>query len=140
MQRMRGRLGQTGEHASANSIPVLCCLALVVANHSIFRLGAISFAWTIALIVALMAVAILGPTIELKSRVIHDVRPLNLVLGALILVPLMASLALGWNREFPFHGDHAFHNRQTRFFAHWWLSPVGSEPFSFEMPSNLIQL
>ncbi|MBV9557123.1 MAG: hypothetical protein JO254_08570, partial [Pseudolabrys sp.] len=138
MNLMENTRGPLGKVASANLIPALLCLALIVANHSIFRLGTLSLVWALALLAVIAAVVILCPSIDLKAPAIRALRPTNVLIGSIIVVPLAASIVLGWNREFPFHGDHNFHIRQTIYFAHWWISPIAAAPLEV-MPRALIE-
>jgi hypothetical protein len=115
-------------HGSAHFAVAFYVLALAVANHSVFRLGALSIFWTIALIAVVAAVVVSAPSLKLQNEAIRPPQPLNLLIGAVALAPLAASVILGWHREFPFSGDQGFHLKQTLYMAFWWLSPAGSAP------------
>jgi hypothetical protein len=74
-----------------NFAPAVFCLGLVLANHSIFRLGSLPLLWSAALILTVAAVAVLAPTIEFKSRCVSSLRPVNLLVGLVLLAPLAAA-------------------------------------------------
>ena len=103
-------------------------LATVVANQAVFRLGAMSPLWTLLLLLTIGALCWLAPDfkspVDAASR--PPFRPVNLLIAILILAPLLADLAIGWNREFPYSGDSWFHVGQSYRMAYWWLSPVAS--------------
>jgi hypothetical protein len=118
----------TGERFQGNLAASFFCLAAVVLNHSIFRLGAMPLAWAILLIVAIAALAIVAPNIRLRAGPAGPLTRSGMLIGALALTPILASVVLGWNREFSFGGDQSFHLKQAIYMAFWWLSPVGSTP------------
>lgn len=109
-----------------NLLASFFCLALVVANHAIFRLGAMPWVWVLVVVVVLCVVALLAPTIEIGGISPGPLRGWSLAIGIVVLLPVVASLALGWQREFPFSGDHAFHLKQTFYMVYWWASTPGS--------------
>jgi len=111
---------------TGNLAPPLFCLAAMAANQSIFRLGAMPFAVAVLAIAAVAAVAIMAPDVRPEAPHRERFGWLNLLLGAVILAPLLASFALGVDRDFPFSGDHYFHVGQAYRIAFWWLSPPGS--------------
>jgi hypothetical protein len=113
----------------ANLVLPLFCLAAVVANQSVFRLGAMSSLWTIVLLLTIGALYWFAPDFE-KPTGLTAREPLqitNVLIALLALAPLLADLVIGWNREFPFSGDSYFHVGQSYRMAFWWLSPVGSD-------------
>ncbi len=112
----------------ANLALPLFCLGAVVANQSVFRLGAMSPLWTVLLLLTVGALAWLAPDFETSAGA-GACGPLHIthVLIALVaLAPLLADLAIGWDREFPFSGDSYFHVGQSYRVAFWWLSSVHS--------------
>src|ERR1700688_4544762 len=95
-----------------NLAPAFFCLAALVANHSIFRLGAMPLIWPVLIVLALGAIILLAPNIDLRVR-LDRFRVGHALVGGLILLPVIASLVLGWQREFPFSGDQSFHLKQA---------------------------
>lgn len=113
---------------SANLLPVFFCVATLTANHAIFRLGALPWTWTAATLAALVLVALLAPHLVLRGG--YPGRPAaeSWMIGIVALAPVLMSLLLGINRDFPFSGDHSFHIKQTLYLAFWWLSPPATPP------------
>lgn len=111
---------------SGNLAASLFCVAAVVVNQSVFRLGALPLAWSVLFVAAVAFVAVTAPDIRLSSMSRERLQGLNVLLGAVIVAPLIVTLALGWDRDFPFSGDHYFHVGQTYRMAFWWLNPPGS--------------
>ncbi len=107
-------------------VPAFVCLVTCVANFSIFRLGALPALWSLFVVVVIAAVAMLAPILDSGSAPAGRPTARSLVIGLVLLAPLAASLILGWNREFPYSGDHYFQLGQTYRIAFWWLSPAGS--------------
>jgi hypothetical protein len=110
----------------ANLALPLFCLAAVVANQAVFRLGVMSALWTVALLLTLAGLYWFAADITTSADARAPLRATNLLVAALALAPLCADLAIGWNREFPFSGDSYFHVGQSFRIAFWWLSPVAS--------------
>ena len=107
-------------------MPAFVCLALCIANFAIFRLGALPLTWSVLVIAAVLVVAVLAPSLDLGREAAHRPTGLSIAIGLVLLAPLVASLILGWNREFPYSGDHYFQLGQTYRIAFWWLTPPGS--------------
>ncbi len=106
----------------------LFCLAAVVANQAVFRLGAMSPLWAIVLLLTIGALYWLAPEFANPTAAMTR-EPFELkngLIALVILAPLLADLVIGWNREFPFSGDSYFHVGQSYRTAFWWLSPVHS--------------
>jgi hypothetical protein len=112
---------------TANQAPAFFCLAAMIANHSIFRLGAMPLAWALTVVVVISLIAILVPQLELPGRR-HPLNRWNIAIGLVALMPITASLLLGWNREFAFSGDQSFHIKQAYYMGYWWALPPGSPP------------
>lgn len=113
--------------ARANLALPLFCLAAVVANQSVFRLGALSPAWAVILLLTIGALCWFAPDFEMPKLTPREpLRSMNVLVALLALAPLLANLVIGWNREFPFSGDSYFHVGQSFRMAFWWLSPVAS--------------
>jgi hypothetical protein len=108
----------------------LFCLAAVVANQAVFRFGAMSPIWVCVLLLTIGALYWVAPdfTNPGKASPREPLRLANVLIALLVLAPLLADLAIGWNREFPFSGDTWFHVGQSYRMAYWWLSPVASAP------------
>lgn len=106
--------------------PALFIIFAIAANHSVFRLGAMPAWWIAIVAVVIAAISILAPDLEIPGppRPAFAIR--NLIIGAVICLPALASLVLGWNREFPFSGDQSFHVKQIYYMAFWWAQPVGT--------------
>jgi hypothetical protein len=105
----------------------LFCLAAVTANQSVFRLGAMSPLWPIALALAIGALAWFAPDFMMPEKRARDrLHVINVLIGLVALAPLLTDFAIGWRREFPFSGDSWFHVGQSYRMAFWWLSPVAS--------------
>lgn len=111
---------------SGNQAAALFCLAALVANHAIFRLGAMPFAFALAIILALGVIAVLAPDLARPGSPAAPLNRWNVAFGLVALAPVIASLVLGWNRDFPFSGDQSFHVKQTYYMAYWWALPPGS--------------
>lgn len=111
---------------AGNHVPALVCLALCISNFAIFRLGALPLVWGLLVVATVATVAMLAPTLDLGGKAAGRPSVKSIVIGLLLLAPLAASLILGWNREFPYSGDHYFQLGQTYRIAFWWLSPAGS--------------
>ena len=109
-----------------NLLLPLFCLGAAVANQGLFRLGAMSSAWTAIFLLTIAALYVLAPQFDALPINREPLRLQNLAIGALVLAPLIASFVIGWNREFPFSGDTYFHVGQSYRIAFWWLSPVAS--------------
>ncbi|MFN3656960.1 MAG: hypothetical protein ACK4UO_06870 [Pseudolabrys sp.] len=105
--------------------PLFCVVAVVV-NHAAFRLGALPAVWTGLFVLAVAACAVAAPQVRLGSGRTRLAWP-SVVAGLVVLAPLSINLALSWNRDFPFSGDHYFHAGQAYRMAFWWMSPLGSE-------------
>ena len=101
-------------------------LAAVVANQSVFRLGALPFVWAALLVAGIAFVALAAPDVRLGAGRRDRLRWWNVLLGGVIVAPLVVTFALGWNRDFPFSGDHYFHVGQAYRIAYWWMSPPAS--------------
>lgn len=101
-------------------------LAAVVANQSVFRLGALPVVWTAWLAVSIAFVAVAAPDVRLRAGRRDRLKWWNVALGGLIVAPLLTTFALGWNRDFPFSGDHYFHVGQAYRIAYWWMLPPAS--------------
>jgi len=112
----------------ANFALPLFCLGAVVANQSVFRLGAMSPLWTGALLLTIGVAAWLLPDFAARTGASdrQPFGPANLLIALIALAPLLADLGIGWNRDFPFSGDTWFHVGQSYRMAFWWLSPVAS--------------
>ncbi len=102
-------------------------LAVVVANQSVFRLGALPLVWTALLVAGVAIVALAAPDVRLGAARRGRPSRWNMLLGAVIVTPLLVTFALGWNRDFPFSGDHYFHVGQAYRIAYWWMSPPASQ-------------
>lgn len=109
--------------AQNNQLPALFLIGAIVANHSIFRLGALSAIWIVALLVIVAAVTLLAPRLEAPGPDRAAPTPYNMAIGLAILLPAVASLLLGWNREFAFSGDQLFHVKQIYYMTFWWAQP-----------------
>jgi hypothetical protein len=122
---------QSGLKAGA-FFPAFLCLAGVAFNHSVFRLGGMSHVWAVLLLLAVAFVAVAAPQVRIGAENRSSRRPpLGAVaLGILFLAPLLASLILGWNRDYPFSGDTSFHLKQAAYMLFWWISPGGSAPLA----------
>jgi hypothetical protein len=97
----------------------------MIANDSIFRLGAMPFAWSFTVILVVTVIAILAPHLAPPGNL---TRPTfwNVAIGLMALLPVIASLALGWNREFAFSGDQGLHVKLAYYFGYWWALPPGT--------------
>lgn len=113
---------------SGNLAAPLFCVAAVVINHSVFRLGAMPLAWAVLFVGAVALTAMTAPDVPLRPARMDRLRWSNALLGILIVAPLIVTFAIGWDRDFPFSGDHYFHVGQAYRFAFWWLSPFASTP------------
>jgi hypothetical protein len=103
------------------------CLGAVVANQSVFRLGAMSPMWVLGLALVIGALAWFAADFPMPAESARDpIRAVNVLIGLIALAPLAADFLLGWRREFPFSGDSWFHVGQSYRMALWWLSPVHS--------------
>jgi hypothetical protein len=113
----------------ATFFPAFLCLACLVFNHAAFRLGAMPVAWALLLLAVIVVVALTAGDVTPAGGITRP--PLgasNVAIGLLLLLPLLLSLLLGLNREFPFSGDPSFHLKQAIYTAFWWLSPVATPP------------
>jgi len=97
----------------------------MIANDSIFRLGAMPFAWSFTVIFVVTVIAILAPHLAPPGNL---TRPTfwNVAIGLMALLPVISSLALGWNREFAFSGDQGLHVKLAYYFGYWWALPPGT--------------
>lgn len=109
-----------------NHAPALFLIGALVANHSVFRLGAMPFAWVPALLILTAAVALIVPHLDIPGPDRTPLNRWNILAGLIILFPAFASLILGWNREFPFSGDQSFHVKQIYYMTYWWAQPIGT--------------
>lgn len=112
--------------ASGNLAAPLFCVAAVVLNQSVFRLGAMPLAWAALFIAAVAIVAFAVPDIRLGAVPRARLHSLNVLIGCVIVAPLIVTFAIGWNRDFPFSGDHYFQVGQAYRMLFWWLSPPAS--------------
>ncbi len=118
------------------------CLAMAVLNHSIFALGRLSWIWAAILVATVALVAFAAHDVRLRNPA-AQIRPIHwthALIGLLVAAPVVASLILGWRREFPFSGDHYFHVGQSYRMAFWWLSPVASLVLKVPALDDLRQL
>lgn len=115
-------------------------LALVTANQSVFRLGALPFGWTVLLVAGIAFVAVAAPDVRLGAGRRDHLRWWNVLLGGAIVAPLLVTFALGWNRDFPFSGDHYFHVGQAYRIAYWWMSPPASATVRVPTLEDVISL
>lgn len=111
----------------SNQVPAFFCLIALIASNSIFRLGAMPLTWALAVVTTIACVSVLAPQLELGGRPPRLTR-WNIVIGAVALLPISASLLLGWNREFAFSGDQSFHIKQAYYMGFWWASSPTSPP------------
>jgi hypothetical protein len=112
---------------TGNQVPAFFCLAAIVANHSLFRLGEMSWAWAVTIVVVISLIAGLAPQLEFPGR-IPRINRWNVAIGMVALLPVAASLLLGWNREFPFSGDQELHVKQAYYLGYWWALPPATPP------------
>jgi hypothetical protein len=113
---------------SGNQLPALFYVTALVANHSVFHLGAMSPAWILVLSLAVIGIAVLVPHLDIPGSRRAPLNRLSVLIGLAIVAPAAASLLLGWNREFPFSGDQSFHVKQAYYMAYWWALPIGTPP------------
>jgi hypothetical protein len=111
-----------------NLLPAFFCLVTLVANHSIFRLGAMPIVWVPLLVLSFVVIVVLAPNMDLRGSTAGPLRLWHAAIGGLVLLPVIASLVLGWRREFPYSGDQSFHLKQVLYMAYWWASAPGSTP------------
>ena len=114
---------------SGNLVAPLFCVFAVVINQSIFRLGAMPLYWAALFVAAVALVAVAASDIRLAAATRAPWHWTGVLLGGVIVAPLLITFAIGWNRDFPFSGDHYFHVGQAYRLAFWWLSPPVSPPF-----------
>ena len=112
--------------STGNLAAPLFCVAAVAANQAVFRLGSLPFAAALLLIAVVASVAVMAPDVAPSGPERDRFRWFNLLLGIVILAPLLTTFALGFDRDFPFSGDHYFHVGQAYRIAFWWLSPPAS--------------
>jgi hypothetical protein len=108
-----------------NQLPALFLIGALVANHAIFRLGAMQI-WIPAVLMAVALIALFIPQLDIPGSARLSLGASNIAIGLIIALPSLASIALGWNREFPFSGDQLFHVKQIYYLSYWWAQPVGS--------------
>jgi hypothetical protein len=88
-----------------------------------------SLLWPVLLLAVIAAVAVTIPSVTVGGEERRaPIGVLNAGIGLVLMAPLLASLALGLHREFPFSGDQSFHLKQAIYMAFWWLSPPHSAP------------
>jgi hypothetical protein len=112
--------------SSGNLAAPFFLLIAVVANQSVFRLGALPLGWAVLLVASVAFVAWAAPDVRLGAMRRRRLNGWNVVPGAVIVAPLLGTFVLGWNRDFPFSGDHYFHVGQAYRIAYWWMSPPAS--------------
>lgn len=112
--------------SAGNLAAPLFCVAAVAANQAAFRLGSLPFTVAVLLIAVVGAIAIMAPDVVRPAPERDRFGWFNLLFGVVILAPLLTTFALGFNRDFPFSGDHYFHVGQAYRIAFWWLSPPAS--------------
>ncbi len=112
--------------AEGNQAPALFLISAIVANHAVFRLGAMSFVWIPILLIVIAAVSLNTPHLEIPGPQRPRLDRWNVVIGLVIALPALASLILGWDREFPFSGDQSFHVKQIYYMSYWWAQPIGT--------------
>jgi hypothetical protein len=111
-----------------NLLPAFFCLAALAANHSLFRLGAMPLVWPLLLALTLGVIVILAPNLDPRAGPCGRFGIWHAAIGGVVLFPVVASLALGWQREFPYSGDQSFQLKQAFYMAYWWAAPPGSTP------------
>jgi hypothetical protein len=121
-------LNRESMHERSNLVLPLFCLAAVVANQAIFRLGAMPPVWALILLLTLALLYQLVPQFDATMIGFppKHLTAASVAIGLLALAPVFADLIIGWNREFPYSGDAYFHVGQSYRIALWWLSPVAS--------------
>lgn len=112
--------------ANGNLAAPFFLLIAVVANQSVFRLGPLPRVWAVLLVASVVLVTLMAPKVRLGAPRRVRLRGWNVLLGAIVVAPLMVTFGLGWNRDFPFSGDHYFHIGQAYRIAYWWMSPPAS--------------
>src|SRR6476661_6592729 len=116
------------EAGTSNLFASYFCLAMLIANHSIFRLGALPVFWSVITIATIAIITFCTPNTQVFVHKVGKPDLKNIAIGCIIVTPAVASLLLGWNREFPFGGDHAFHIRRTLQILMWWLRSPAMPP------------
>jgi hypothetical protein len=114
--------------SGANALPALFCLGAIAVNHSLFRLGALSPVWTVVTVFMLGAIFLLAPNLDLPPEPAGKPQYWHVGIGLVAVAPLLASLVLGWNREYPFSGDQSFHLKHVFYMLYWWGSTPGAPP------------
>jgi hypothetical protein len=109
------------EVGTGNLFAPYFCLAMLIANHSIFRLGALPEFWAVITIATIAIITFCTPNTQTFGYRVGKPDLKNIAIGCIVVTPALASLLFGWNREFPFSGDHAFHIRRTLQILMWWL-------------------
>jgi hypothetical protein len=112
----------------ANMLPALFCLAGIALNHAVFRLGALSPLWTVATVSVLGAIFLLAPNFEISAEPAGKPQYWQAGIGLVVIAPVLASLVLGWDREYPFSGDQSFHLKHVFYMLYWWVSAHGTPP------------
>ena len=114
--------------SGANVVPAFFCLITIAANHAVFRLGALSPIWTAASVLVLAAIFLLAPSLDIAAEPPGRLQYRHVAIGLVAVAPILASLVLGWNREYPFGGDQSFHLKHVFYLLHWWASAPGAPP------------
>jgi hypothetical protein len=107
----------------ANQAPAFFLLGALVANGALFGIADLPLTWALCVVATLVVVVWTAPHVPIVSKPSTPLRGSNVAIGLAILMPVLLSLALGWNRELPFSGDHTFHAITLYQIAVWWLSP-----------------
>lgn len=126
--------------AKGNLAPPFLFLAAVVANQSVFRLGALPVVWVVLILASVAFVALTAPDVHLGAVRRDRLHTWNILAGGLIIAPLIVAFGYGWNRDFPFSGDHYFHMGQAYRIAYWWMSIPGSAPIRVPTPTDVVSL
>jgi hypothetical protein len=114
--------------SGANLLPAWFCLVALAANHAVFRLGALSPLWAAATVLVLAAVVLLAPNLDFAAAPTGRPQLWQVGIGLVAVLPVLASLLLGWNREYPYSGDQSFHLKHIFYLLHWWASTPGTPP------------
>ena len=121
--------------AAANLLPALFCLSAIVINNSIFRLGWLGPVWTASIVLVLAAITLLAPRLDVSAEKPGRLTYPHAALGLVAVAPVLASLLLGWNREYPYGGDQSFHLKHIFYLLNWWASSPGT-PSVHDFPGS----
>jgi hypothetical protein len=113
--------------SGANVVPAFFCLIAIAANHGLSIGRAVAHLDGCVRSGARRHFSA-GAKYRHRSGTAGTPASRHVAIGLVAVAPILASLVLGWNREYPFGGDQSFHLKHVFYLLHWWASAPGAPP------------